>query len=467
VFVVFVLVVVCAAAAVGAPASQLLRYPYLTDAVGEVVTVNWASNKSVADGSASWGPAGSSCDSDRASATRRSIVVHGRGEYQWKAVIGPLSPGKAYCYRIFGGGIDLLGSERAPRLIAPASRSQRSFSFVVFGDSGAVSGRTGNPDQARLMKQIASSGARFALFTGDIPYAEGVRTVESAYGDLRYRLSGVFAARFWPAAGRSLPIFLALGNHGLSRSFIANWPQAQAVAASAGRYRLDTYSGADRTRSAEYPSGWYAFDFGHARFYVLDTAWTNANLGTAKDIYQVDFDYHWNTAKTGCKPASCGLERTWLARDLARHRSRLKFAVFHFPLYSDNVSEASDTYLRRDGPAGPKSLEALLGRNGVHIVFNGHAHLYQRNRARHGIISYITGGGGATLAPVDSCSPFDAYAIGWSPPTRTGSACNAPKPTSTGQVTHFLLVNVNGRKVTVTPTDSRGRTFDVQTYDFG
>jgi chitodextrinase len=34
-------------------------------------------------------------------------------------------------------------------------------------------------------------------------------------------------------------------------------------------------------------------------------------------------------------------------------------------------------------------------------------------------------------------------------------------------VFHFLLVSVNGSKVTVTPTDEMGRTFDVQTYTFG
>ena len=33
-------------------------------------------------------------------------------------------------------------------------------------------------------------------------------------------------------------------------------------------------------------------------------------------------------------------------------------------------------------------------------------------------------------------------------------------------VYHFLLVTVNGNQVTVTPTDSTGRTFDVQTYMF-
>ena len=60
--------------------------------------------------------------------------------------------------------------------------------------------------------------------------------------------------------------------------------------------------------------------------------------------------------------------------DLQSHPSQLKFAVFHYPLYVDNPTEPSDTFLR-----GANSLEGLLTDNGVNMVFNGHAHLYERN----------------------------------------------------------------------------------------
>ena len=55
----------------------------------------------------------------------------------------------------------------------------------------------------------------------------------------------------------------------------------QAVAASAGRYRMDTYCCSNGTSSKSYPSQWYAFDAGRARFYVLTAAWSNANMGDA------------------------------------------------------------------------------------------------------------------------------------------------------------------------------------------
>ena len=55
-----------------------------------------------------------------------------------------------------------------------------------------------------------------------------------------------------------------------------------------------------------------------------------------------------------------------LANDLATHPAKLEFAIFHFPMYSDNATETTDTYLR-----GPNSLAALLTQYGVQFVFNG------------------------------------------------------------------------------------------------
>ncbi len=140
----------------------------------------------------------------------------------------------------------------------------------------------------------------------------------------------------------------------------------------------------------------------------------------------------------------------------------MKFAFFHYPLYSTVPFVESDTYLQ-----GSTGLEGLLARNGVDLSFNGHAHVYERNAPVYGMTSYITGGGGAGLSSFADadCKPFARYAIGWNSDTGVGSKCgSAARPTSAGQAYHFLLVSVNGNRVTVTPTDSTGRTFDVQSY---
>ena len=225
----------------------------------------------------------------------------------------------------------------------------------MLGDWGSVTA-SGNPDQANLIGELASSGARFALSTGDIAYPGGSQT---NYGDLYQTgadVSAVFGPAFWTAAGASMPLFPVLGNHGLNANFLLIWPGASAAAGSNGRFQIDNYCCLNGTASANYPSVWYAFDAGPARFYMLDAAWANSNLGTGS-LYENDFDYHWTPGSP---------EYQWLEHDLATHPAQVKFATFHFPLYSANATETSDAFLH-----GPGSLEGLLSRYGVDIAFNG------------------------------------------------------------------------------------------------
>jgi hypothetical protein len=308
------------------------------------------------------------------------------------------------------------------------------------------------------MAQIAASGARFAVATGDTGYPAGS---QASYGDLEQTgpdISAVFGPQYWTVVGKSIPMFNSEGNHAPTTTFLTNWPSAVAAAASGGQNQMDSYCCVDGITTKSYGNVWYAFDQGNARFYILDASWDGANVGTASQ-YQVDYDVHW-------APGAQHDEYTWLANDLAAHPGQLKFAVFHYPLHSDQSSQNSDSFLD-----GPGHLEALLNQYHVAIAFNGHAHLYQRNTAPPGgVISYVTGGGGGALSKIGGagCAPTDAYGIGWSPSTGTGSKCgSAPKPTSATQVFHFLLVTVNGNTVTVRPTDEMGRTFDIQTYTFG
>jgi hypothetical protein len=454
-----------AAVAAAGYSTHLQRYPYLTDVVRNYATVNWATDNSGSTGSVTWGQVGSeACTAHSVTATKTNMTVNGVSEYQWKANL-TLSANTQYCYRVYLGNTDLLGSDPSPHFWTqvPAGGST-PYSFAVFGDWGNVDETGANPDQANVMAQIAASGARFAFTSGDNAYPSGS---QSNYGDLTQSgsgLSGVFGPAFWTVAGATIPLFPATGNHGLSRSdtnhpHLLNWPQDRAVSTSNGRYVRDAYCCVNGSAPASYPSAWYAFDAGTARFYVLTAAWADGNTGSGS-AYQNDHDAHWT-------PSSA--EYQWLENDLATHDAAVKFAIFHYPLYSDNSSETSDPFLH-----GPDSLEGLLSRYGVDIAFNGHAHLYQRNFASgpDGLISYVTGGGGAKVEPISHCSALDAYGIGWSYSANGGagggSACgSAARPTSRDQVFHFLLVTVNGTQVTVAPTDSQGRTFDVQTYDFG
>jgi Calcineurin-like phosphoesterase len=452
------------APALGAPASSLTRYPYLTDLVGGSVSINWATTRtSAVTASVTIGTPGGvrPCDDRTVAATRTRITVKSVAQYQWRATVPDLVQDVTYCYRVYLGTsrrTDLLGSDPSPTFRGQlGERPAEPFSFAVFGDWGQANSGSANPDQEALLARLAKTDARFAVGTGDVANPSGS---QSNYGDL-YRtgssVSGVFGPRFWAGPGKSLPYFPAVGNHTPNSTFLVNWPQPRAVATSGGRYQLDTYCCVNGTRPKDYASAWYAFDAGGARFYVLQTAWDAGNVGEATQ-YKNDYDTHWT-------PTSA--EYQWLEADLAAHASTpLKFAFFHYPLYSDQSSQTSNAFLQ-----GAASLEGLLSRNGVDIAFNGHAHLYQRNLkpSPGGLVSYVTGGGGASLASIGSsgCSETDAYGIGWKGSTSTGAACGAAQvPTRTDQVHHFLLVKVDRTRVTVAPTNAAGETFDIATYQF-
>ena len=436
---------------------QLRRKPYLTDLLQRHVIVNWATTAAVSNAWLRYGKVRSgNCTTHRAEALRKTIVVGTTREHQWRGSLDGLNPNTRYCYRIYGDGVSLLGHGRAPRFRTQVKHGGTApFSFAVLGDWGAVDTNGQNPDQAAVLHQIVQSPARFVVTTGDTAYPNGS---QQNYGDLVQRgrdTSAVFGPSFWAQAGSSIALFNAQGNHGLNATGLVNWPQPRAVSSSKGRYRMHRYCCVNHTDPAHYPSAWYAFDAGRARFYVLQAAWPNGNNGTA-DMYRNDHDVHWTTSSA---------EMRWLRHDLRTHHRPVAFAFFHFPLYADAATEGSDPWLQGDG-----KLEAVLGRHGVDVVFNGHAHIYERNApSAPGMpVSYVTGGGGGKLQPVSRCGPLDRYAIGWAYSAHThGSACGAaPVPGSIDRVFHFLLVRVHGRSVTVAPTDEAGRTFDVQHHRF-
>jgi hypothetical protein len=457
-----------------AVSSTVMRYPYLTDLTSTSVQVTFDTSSKVvsAVGAVQWGtPVGATgCTMTGRSASspgntlNAPITVAGVTEYQTSIRVSGLTAGTTYCYRIYTGGtapVDLLGADAAPRFTTLSTSG--AFTFDVLGDWGDDS-VAGGRNQKNVDALIAGSGAQFAVSTGDIAYQNGS---QNNYGNLvatGTAVSEVFGPDYWKVPGAAIPLFATTGNHGRSTTFLQNWKQGATVAASGGRYLMETYSGIDSTAPASYPSAWYAFDAGGARFYVLAADWNDSNVGTAPGgAYQVDRDYHW-------QPSSPQYQ--WLKADLESHGNTLKLAFFHYPLRADSATEGSDTYLQNDPntPSSTSSLEGLLANNGVHLAFNGHAHLYQRNLAPPGgLTSYVTGGGGAKVSPVitrSKCSTTDAYAVGWSYSKAAGSACGAaPVPTSDAQVFHFLRVTVNGATVTVTPTDSTGASFDPVVYD--
>ena len=283
---------VLAPGAAGAAAfdSRLTRAPYLTDLVGLHVNVNWATDRSATTGSLQWGPvtSGTCSLTNTQNANRTSITVGSVLEYQWTAPLTLPSQG-TYCYRPLLTTTDLLATNPSPqfRTQVPAG-DPTPYSFAVFGDWGLTTA-SGNADQARLHAQIAASGVRFAVSVGDNGYDSGSQI---NYGDLQQtgaNTSAIFGPSFWTVPGSTVPLFSAVGNHGLSgpaHTDITTWTQDTAVATSGGRYQNDVYCCVNGSSSSNYGSEWYAFDAGPARFYVLDSAWGDSNGGSASPVRQ-------------------------------------------------------------------------------------------------------------------------------------------------------------------------------------
>ena len=518
--------------AVGAPAgavtaysgfnAELARAPYVTDLTQTSAYVNWATTIGT-PGSVKWAAVGSGgCPSSvlswSSSATGASTslpaavvngsattppasmagwaysVVNGAGttvpEYQDSVELTGLAAGTTYCYAVFStnssGAADLLPSSQPDQtfttLSAPSTASTKTVTFDVMGDTGEnYQNATGdvefpgqsasnpnNPDQASLFNEIGSSGAQFLLMAGDVSYSGGT---QSTYGDLQQtgsdpEVSNIFGPTYFPLTG-GIPTYTADGNHGQNPTTLRVWPSSATAEASGGTYDYDSYSGVDGI-STSAPDDWYAFSTSNVRIYVLDAAWADNTTGTATGSecptpsyclsYQADADEHWQTSSP---------EYRWLQSDLAAHPGGVKMAVFHYPLESDNATQPSDPYLQNQ-------LEPLLAQNGVDIAFSGHAHTYQRFVPRQSgqVISYVTGGGGGSLEPVQggtTCASFQsAYAVdalGWD--SSGGSTCGGTVPGSAADVYSFLKVTVTGGKVVVSPTNAAGGVFDQQTYNFG
>ena len=458
---------------------SLTRAPYVTDLTQTSADVTWATN-TAAHGALMWGPSAGSCTSSTAPVTVTHQFNVGSppiSEFQSTVMLTGLKPSTTYCYRVLSpSSVDLLGSSNPAQTFTTLATvgATTPLTFAVVGDLGETQYSSGtefanslNTDQAAIDSLIGSSNSQFVVTAGDVSYDGGSQT---SYGDLQQtgsRVSDMFGPSYWPQLG-GLPTFAEVGNHGQNSNSLTIWPESATATASGGTYAFNSYPAlpADGTIASSSPDAWYAISTGNVRLYVLDVAWADGNVGTAPGgQYQVEHDVHWTPSSP---------EYQWLQADLASHPGTVKMAVFHFPLRSANSSQSSDTYLQNStaNPTDPSSsLEALLAGGGVRLVFNGHAHTYQRIIPGPGQIpNYVTGGGGGILEPVDSCTGLGSvFALGWSPsgagPTSgSGSSCGTTAPQSAADVYNFLKVTVSGSSITVDPINAAGQTFDPQTY---
>ena len=213
--------------------------------------------------------------------------------------------------------------------------------LVAAGDIASCTG-TADEATATLLKQIGGTVATL----GDNAYPSGAAQDFTNCYDPSW---GQEKSRTYPA----------LGNHEYD------------AAVDAGPY-YDYFGAAAATRA----KGWYAFDLGTWRVYVL-----NSNCGIVSCVAGSE-------------------QEQWLRADMAANPRTCSMAIWHHPRFSSGAEHGSS-------PSVQPFWQALYDA-GAEIVLSGHDHDYERFAPQDaaavrndatGIREFVTGTGGAALRP--------------------------------------------------------------------
>lgn len=176
------------------------------------------------------------------------------------------------------------------------------------------------------------------------------------------------------------------------------------------------------------PEYYYAFRYGCAEFFMIDT---NRNVGPDSEQY------------------------AWLQEKLAESDAKWKVVCHHHPPYSSDENDFGDLWKTNESTRGHvriRPLTELYDRHDVDIVWNGHIHSYERtwpvNQGRavntgQGPVYMITGGAGGGLETPGPTRPFFQNVV------RRGH--------------HYVMVHVNGDTLELRSFDIDDRLFDTLT----
>ncbi len=319
------------------------RTPNIQNLGANAASIVWALAGSVAGAVIVVDPSGNSV-THPATVTEFDPSVTGLTQtyYQYTAPITGLKPGTVYSYHVQANSQTLPSSLAGPSEFTTAGDGP--FSFLQFADSGE-----GNAEQLALSQQIMAEKVSLVLANGDLAYQL------ATYQSIEANYYGVYQQMM-----AKVPFFASLGNH--------EYYTDNASPSLAGRV----------TPTNGVPSGdrgrYYSFDWGNAHFVALDS---NAPLDEAI--------------------AGTGPMLTWLDNDLQNTRQFWRIVFFHHPGYATGEHQDEPT-------AGEvrQGIVPILEKHGVHLVFNGHEHTYQRTHEllggqvvapNSGGIVYITSGG--------------------------------------------------------------------------
>jgi uncharacterized protein (TIGR03437 family) len=310
-------------------------------------------------------------------------------EFLHRAELGGLAPDTQYVYRVYVNQNNLTPAASFAEELSFRTSGARQFRWLAVGDSG-----DGGPVERTLALEMGSEQAALVLHVGDLAYESGTFLQLQEYYFNVYR-----------SMMSRMPWFPVPGNH--------DYGFVQAAA-----FRALMALPTDQVPTAD-SQLYYSFDWGPVHFVALDS---NQPLVDAVN--------------------GQGAMLQWLEQDLRNVRSQWVVAYFHhtpFPIswhQGDPNCQLAQQYIT-----------PILERYGVHLVLNGHEHLYMRTKPRRsgvfqdtgwGTVYVTTGGGGYALYPAGS-APFVAYTV---------------------SVSHYLRVDVADGQMRVQAVGSQGEVID-------
>ncbi|MDQ3991355.1 MAG: metallophosphoesterase, partial [Actinomycetota bacterium] len=141
------------------------------------------------------------------------------------------------------------------------------------------------------------------------------------------------------------------------------------VVATLGNHDLETAGGRPVMELLGMPGRWYSRVLGPVEFFVVDSS----DPGNTEQL-------------------------RFLTEAVARSSARWRVAVLHHPPHTCGRKAGQQVGLRR-------WWGFVLSLAGVDLVLAGHDHNYQRFTGASGTAFVVTGGGGASLYPIEGCRP--------------------------------------------------------------
>ena len=354
------------------PSFQVLVEPYLQFATQTSMTVMWHTSLQ-ASSVVRYGPT-DACNQ----------TIEGNASAIHEVVLEGLEPETQYFYRVESrtpAGTSYLSE---PATFKTAVKKETPYAFAVISDT------QGNPKVSKQIAELAwGQRPSFLLHPGDL-----VSTGKNREHWLKHFFPGMR-----PLINH-VPFYPVLGNHEQN-----------------AKHYYDYVSLPD-------PEYYYAFDFGNARFFMVDTN-QKVNPGS--------------------------VQFKWLEKELAASTAKWKFVCHHHPPYSSDENDYGNLWKSNQGRHGDlraRELVPLYEKYGVDLVWNGHIHSYERTWRilggkaveSGGPFYMITGGGGGGLETPAPTRPFFQNNV------RRGH--------------HYVMVHVNGGTLELKAFTLDDRLFD-------